>query len=158
MKNLLNSLSVRSVLINSIVASSVIISSIVTTSVFWASSASAEIAIIVNKENTDELDANSIKRIFLGKTKGFPSAGRALPLDLPSGTETKDAFLSKVVGKSQSQYDAYWSKLMFTGKGMPPKISASESEVLGLVAKNPNTIGFIDATKVTADVRVVATF
>jgi len=62
------------------------------------------------------------------------------------------------VKKTQSQYTAYWAKLMFTGKGIPPKEIESEKELVMLVSKNPNLIGYVDASAVTDDVRVVARF
>lgn len=127
-------------------------------SLLWASAAYAEMAVIVHKSNADELNQEQIQRIYLGKTKGFPSAGKAVPLDLPQGAALRSDFLAKVVKKTQSQYTAYWAKLMFTGKGVPPKEMDSDKEIIELVAKNPNLIGYVDAANVTGDVRVVATF
>jgi len=63
-----------------------------------------------------------------------------------------------VAKKSQSQFTAYWAKLMFTGKGVPPKVVDTEADMVALVAKNPSIIGYVDAANVTADVRVVAKF
>ena len=124
----------------------------------WVPVSFAEIAVIVNKKNTDELDANYLQMIFLGKTKGFPSAGKAVPLDLPENSPTRDVFLKSVAKKSKSQFTAYWAKLMFTGKGVPPKVVENEADMIDLVAKNPSIIGYVDAANVTADVRVVAKF
>ena len=59
---------------------------------------------------------------------------------------------------SKSQFTAYWAKLMFTGKGVPPKVVENEADMIDLVAKNPSIIGYVDAANVTADVRVVAKF
>lgn len=63
-----------------------------------------------------------------------------------------------MLGKSESQYSAFWSKLVFTGRGTPPEMIATEDEMLNLVATNPNTIGFIDESKVDSNVKVVGTF
>lgn len=127
-------------------------------SLLWSSAAFAEVAVIVHKSNADDLSPELIQRIFLGKTKGFPSAGKAVPLDLPQDTQSRADFLAKVVKKTQSQYTAYWAKLMFTGKGVPPKEADTANDVVTLVGKNPNMIGYVDASEVTADVRVVAKF
>jgi hypothetical protein len=67
-------------------------------------------------------------------------------------------FVSKVVDKDEAQMKSYWSRLIFTGKGVPPKVIESDAEVKDLVARNPDTIGFIDAASADATVKVVAKF
>lgn len=124
----------------------------------WVPVSFAELAVIVHKDNKDEMDANYLQMIFLGKAKGFPSAGKAVPLDLEQGSATREVFLKEVAKKTKSQYSAYWAKIMFTGKGVPPKIVASDKEMIELVSKNPNIIGYVDSASVTGDVRVVAKF
>lgn len=118
----------------------------------------AELAVVVNISNTDDIPADMIQRIFLGKVKGFPTAGQALPLDLPKNIAIRETFLNAVVKKTETQFSAYWAKIMFTGKGTPPKVVDNELDVLKLVASNPNLIGYMDAAKVTSAVRVVAKF
>jgi len=68
------------------------------------------------------------------------------------------SFNGGVLGKSESQYSAFWSKLVFTGRGTPPESVSSQEEMLQLVATNPNTLGFIDESLVTDAVKVVSTF
>jgi ABC-type phosphate transport system substrate-binding protein len=67
-------------------------------------------------------------------------------------------FEKKVLNKSASQIKAYWSKLVFTGKGTPPKEVSSDAEVINLIKSNPNLIGYVDESSVTGDVKVIATF
>ena len=52
---------------------------------------------------------------------------------------------------------AYWSKLVFTGKGTPPAELANEAAVLSHVAANPDAIGYVDAASVDGSVKVVLT-
>jgi hypothetical protein len=47
---------------------------------------------------------------------------------------------------------------VFSGRGTPPEMIATEDEMLNLVATNPNTIGFVDEGKVDGTVKVVGTF
>lgn len=119
--------------------------------------ASAEIAVIVHPSNANELDKNVITRIYTGKAKSFPNGEQAVPVNQADGNTT-DAFNKSVLNKSTSQLRAYWSKLIFTGKGAPPKVVDSEAEILQLVATNPNIIGYVDAGSVDGSVKVVATF
>lgn len=118
--------------------------------------ANAEIAIIVHPDNASTFNDDEIKRLFLGKSKSFPSGEKATPLTLADNTVTDD-FNKKVLNKSSSQVKAYWSKLVFTGKGMPPK-ELSSSDLISEVSANPEMIGYIDAAQVSDKVKVVASF
>jgi ABC-type phosphate transport system substrate-binding protein len=120
---------------------------------------SAEIAVIVGSSNGNgSLDKATISKIFLGKSKSFPDGAQAVPIDQNDGTAAREAFNSSVLGKSASQLKSYWSRLIFTGKGTPPKQSADDAAVKALVSNNPNTIGYIDAGSVDSSVKVVFKF
>ena len=81
----------------------------------------------------------------------------AIPVNLADSVPLRAEFDQKALGRSSSQVKAYWSKLVFTGKGTPPKEVASDSEVLELVASNPNLIGYVSAGAVSAKVKVLLT-
>lgn len=117
----------------------------------------AGVAIIVHPSNANELDKSTITRIYTGKAKSFPNGDQAVPINQGDGGTT-DAFNKSVLNKSTSQLRAYWSKLIFTGKGAPPKVVESEAEILQLVSTNPNIIGYVDEGSVNDSVKVVATF
>ncbi|SMF55111.1 hypothetical protein SAMN02745866_03535 [Alteromonadaceae bacterium Bs31] len=125
--------------------------------VLFSQFANAETAVIVHPSNGVSLDKDSIGKIFLGKAKSFPGGESVLPVNQKEGSDIRTGFDETVLGKSSSQIKAYWSKLMFTGKGQPPK-EVSSAEVKSLVAGNPATIGYIDASEVDASVKVVFTF
>lgn len=110
--------------------------------------------IIVHPSNSAALDKQSISRIYLGKAKSFPGGGQAVPIENSSNAAE---FNSNVLNKSDSQLKAYWSKLIFTGKGQPPKKVGTDAEVIALIAANPNMIGFI-AGEGDGSVKVVGQF
>ncbi|MCG9758626.1 MULTISPECIES: phosphate ABC transporter substrate-binding protein [Pseudoalteromonas] len=114
--------------------------------------------VIVNPANTSTLDENEIKQIFIGKSKSFSDGSKALPITQADGSAVTDEFNEKVLNKSSSQLKAYWSKLVFTGKGTPPKEAADDAEVLKLVASNPNLIGFVSSGAADGSVKVVKSF
>lgn len=119
----------------------------------------SETAVIVSASNGNaSIDKNTISKIFLGKTKSFPDGSQALPIDQDDGTAARDSFNSNILGKSASQLKSYWSRLIFTGKGTPPKQSGNDAAIKGLVANNPNMIGYIDAGSVDGSVKVVLKF
>lgn len=124
----------------------------------YSTSAFSGVAVIVHPSNNSALNETEISRIFLGKMKSFPSGGQAIPINQEEGTGARGAFEGTVLKKSASQIKAYWSKLVFTGKGTPPRQVGGDSDVLNLVKANPNIIGYIDESAVTGDVKVIATF
>jgi len=119
----------------------------------------AGVAVIVSANNGNTtIDADMVSRIFLGKTSSFPDGSPAIPVDQSEGAASRESFNETVLGKSSSQLKAYWSRLIFTGKGTPPKESGSDADVKALVANNPNLIGYIDSSAVDGSVKVVYSF
>ena len=116
----------------------------------------AEVAVIVHPSTGfDTLTEDDVARIFLGKSKSFPGAAQAVPINQNEGVALRDKFNESICKKSASQYKAYWSQLVFTGKGTPPKDAGDDAAVKTLIAANPNMIGYIDANAVDSTVKVV---
>ncbi|MBQ0780051.1 MAG: phosphate ABC transporter substrate-binding protein [Thalassolituus oleivorans] len=127
--------------------------------ILFTSAAYAEVSVIVSANNANaSIDADTLSRIFLGKTSNFPDGNQAIPVDQTEGAVARESFNEKVLGKNSSQLKAYWSRLIFTGKGTPPKESGSDADVKALVANNPNIIGYIDSSAVDGSVKVVYSF
>ena len=124
----------------------------------FSASVFAEVAVVVHPSNAAALNAEAIAQIYLGRSKSFPDGKAALPLGQAEGSKTTEQFNQKVLNKSGSQIKAYWSKLVFTGKGTPPKEISTDAEMLELVSQNPSVIGYVDKASVTDKVKVLATF
>lgn len=117
----------------------------------------ANVAVIVHPSNAATLSQDDINKIFTGRAKSFTDGKAAEPVNLAEAVAVRADFDQKALGRSSSQMKAYWSKLVFTGKGTPPKELASEQEVLDAVAKNPAAIGYVSAGTVTGSVKVALT-
>lgn len=123
-----------------------------------SASAFADIVVIVNPANTSEVSADDVGRLFLGKKNKFADGSKAVPFYLAQGHEAREEFNKKALGKSSSQLKAYWSKLIFTGKGTPPDALGSVDDVIAKVASDPEAIAYIDAASVNDKVRVVQSY
>lgn len=117
----------------------------------------AAIAVVVHPSNHTSLTQDELVRLYTGKLSAFPDGSSAVPVNLADAAPLRADFDQKALGRSSSQIKAYWSKLVFTGKGTPPKEVASDDEVLTLVANNPNLIGYIAAEAVSDQVKVLLT-
>lgn len=121
-----------------------------------AASAQAQVAVVVNPKNpAASMTADQVSSIFLGKTNTLPSGAAAQAVDLPDSAAAREHFYSKATGKSSAQVKAAWSRLVFSGKGTPPKELGSAAEVKKFVAANPDAIGYIEKSAVDGSVKVV---
>ncbi|MES2153477.1 MAG: hypothetical protein V4508_27170 [Pseudomonadota bacterium] len=110
----------------------------------------AEIVVIVNPKNpATRMFSEQASQFFLGKSTMFT------PIDLPESAATRGDFYQKLCGKDSSQVKAIWSKIVFTGKGQPPKEYASAAEVKKAVAADPTAIAYIDKSAVDDSVKVI---
>lgn len=122
------------------------------------SSAWADISVVVNPANTNAVSADDLNRLFLGRASSFADGSKATPLNMAEGQAARDEFDNKVLSRSSAQLKAYWSKLVFTGKGTPPKELADDAAVKAAVAADSTAIGYISSASVDGSVKVVATF
>ncbi len=115
----------------------------------------AEVAVIVNSANSDDINEKLIKKIYLGKAKAFPSGAKVKVYTLPNSTEDTEYFRQKALKKSNSQFKSYWSKLAFTGKGTPATELDSAADIIAAIKKDPKAIGFVNVNDVNSEVKVV---
>jgi len=123
---------------------------------FACQSAFAEVVMVVHPSNGDSLDSKVVKRIFLGKEKKFPSGGSITPINQSADSAVRGDFDDGVLGRSSAQVSAYWSKLVFTGKGVPPEEVANDAAVIAAVAADPSAIGYVDSSSVSGDVKAIS--
>jgi ABC-type phosphate transport system substrate-binding protein len=114
-----------------------------------------EVAVVSAKSTITTLSKTQMADIFLGKTTRFPDGAPAVPIDQSEGTRARDDFYIRIAGKSAAQMKAYWSKIIFTGRGQPPRAVPGSTETKKLVVANPNTIGYIEPKLVDDTLRVV---
>ncbi|HEX4779320.1 MAG TPA: phosphate ABC transporter substrate-binding protein [Usitatibacter sp.] len=122
-----------------------------------AFSASAEdvVAVVSAKSPVTSLNSAQVADIFLGKTSRFPDGTSAVPIDQVEDSPVRDRFYAEYTGKSPAQVKAHWSKLIFTGRGQPPRQVANSAEAKRAIAEDPHAIGYIDNRLVDASVRVL---
>lgn len=117
----------------------------------------AEIAVVTGKNSPiNAVTVAEAKDIFL-KKKNKLNGNSVLPLDLAKGDATRDAFYESVTNKAPDQVLAYWSKLIFTGKGIPPEVASSPEELVFLFSRNPDLIGYVPSDQVTDDMKILLT-
>jgi ABC-type phosphate transport system substrate-binding protein len=117
-----------------------------------SAAAMAEVVVIVNpKFAAASMTEDEVAQIFLGKSTVLT------PVDQAESAPIRAEFYKKVTDKEPSQVKAIWSKLVFTGKGTPPKDVGTAADVKKAVAADPKMIGYVDKASVDGSVKAVLT-
>lgn len=116
--------------------------------------ASAEVVVIVHPSVAATGTKDDVANVFLGKS---PTLGGVslTPIDQEEGSDARKEFYDKAAGKTPSQLNSYWSRIVFTGKGQPPRAVSDDSAVKEAVAKNKSLIGYIDSGALDSSVKKV---
>jgi ABC-type phosphate transport system substrate-binding protein len=127
-----------------------------TLSLAMASTGKADVVVVVSaKCPVSTLNRAQLTDIFLGKTARFPDGTLAVPIDQAEGSPARDEFYSTFANKSPAQMKAHWTKIIFTGRGQPPKSVPNSVEVRKLIAANPQAISYIERSAVDSTVKVL---
>jgi len=125
-------------------------------SLAMARAGQADVVVVVSaKCAVSTLSKEQVTDIFLGKTTRFPDGAPAVPIDQAEGSPARDEFYATFANKSPAQLKAHWTKIIFTGRGQPPKSVSNSVEVRKLIAANPQAISYIERSAVDSTVKVL---
>jgi ABC-type phosphate transport system substrate-binding protein len=113
----------------------------------------AEIVVIANsKAGLTALTPAQVEDIFMGRTSTFPNGKAAQAVD---HALLRPDFYRRLVNRPIEQIDAYWARIVFTGRNVPPPQLPGDGAVLAAVRKSETAIGYLDKSTVPKDVRVL---
>jgi len=119
-------------------------------------SASDDIVVIVNQKiGVNKISREEVINIFLGRSRQLSSGVTALPLDLPGTSLEREQFYSRLTGKSISEINAYWARLIFSGRASPPSLMHSQEEAIQMVIDNRSAVGYVARGKVVPSVKII---
>jgi ABC-type phosphate transport system substrate-binding protein len=124
---------------------------------FAASAYAADVVVIVNKGNTNDVNRTMIEKIYNGDMAAWPAGGAVSALDLPEDSAQRADFTSAVLGKTVAKAKAQWAAKLFSGRATPPKVLGSDDDVRRAVANNKNAIGYIKSSSLDDSVKSVYT-
>lgn len=102
-----------------------------------------------------QLSQDQVVNIYLGRFRRLASGVAAEPIDLSVNSPLRERFYRQLVGKNQAEINAYWSRLLFSGKTQPPRVIESSEEAIKWVLRNTGALAYVDRTKVDSRVLVV---
>jgi len=106
-----------------------------------------DIVVIVNPA-AKPVSKEQIADVYLGRS------AELTPIDQTVGSSIYVQFYKKATGRDAAQIKAIWSRILFTGRGQPPKQLPDSAAVKKSVAANPNAVGYIEKSAVDATVKV----
>lgn len=113
--------------------------------------ASAAEIVVIGNPGGAALTKEQIADVYLGKSQA------ATPLDLPEAAATRAEFYKRATGRDLAQVKSTWSRVVFTGKGQPPKELPDAAAVKKAVAADPKAIGYIEKSAVDGSVKTLLT-
>lgn len=114
----------------------------------FASLASAQVAVVM-APGSAALTKDQVANLYLGRSFDLK------PIDLPESNPLREQFYKKATDRDLAQVKATWSRIIFTGKGQPPKEEADAAAVKKAVAADPKAVGYIDKSAVDGSVKAV---
>lgn len=110
--------------------------------------ADADYVVIVSASNpATSLKKGDVASMFLKRTSRWPSGKDVQPVDQSVRAPVRAAFTQDVLKSAGltklSSVEAYWLQQVFSGRGSPPPVKASDSDVVAYVAANPGAIAYV---------------
>lgn len=112
------------------------------------------VVVAAARGGIDRLSRDEVINIYMGRYRVLPNGVSARPIDHPGGAE-RALFYRKLVGKELPDINAYWARLVFSGKTTPPAVPNRASEVADWVASREGAIGYLERDRLDSRLKVV---
>ena len=117
-----------------------------------------ELVVVVNAASgAGQLSRDQVINIFLGRFRQFPSGLTAEPIDQPEDGPLRAQFYRLLVDKQMTEINAYWARLIFSGRTSPPLKAKSSDEVLRLLSSRRGGIAYMNKSEVNHLLTIVFT-
>lgn len=123
------------------------------------STANAEPVVVVSAASAlRQLSQDEVVNIFLGRYRRLPNGDTALPIDQPESSPVRADFYRRLVNKDLNEINAYWSRLIFSGRTSPPLQASSSADVIVWLLGQPGGVAYVDRMQVDKRLRIVMEF
>lgn len=132
--------------------------SLVLVSAWGEGSPAAEIAVVVNRANAvEELSFKELVKVFTNERRHWPDGTRIYLIMREAGSPEMGVMLRRVYRmREDAELKAFWLAMLFREElGAFPQFLSSNEAVLRFVQQVPTAVGFVDADRVDARVKVV---
>jgi ABC-type phosphate transport system substrate-binding protein len=108
------------------------------------SGAAEPVLVIVNENNpVSTMNAQDVSKAFMKKLKRWPDGVEVIPVDLKEEVPARESFSLEFHDKRATAVKAYWQKMIFSGREVPPPEKNTNAEVVTFVRANRGAIGYV---------------
>jgi len=105
----------------------------------------ADLVFIANISNTIDPAEINAEAILKGQQRNWVNGARIVLVLPGKQAETYEHVSLQIFGETGMMMQRRWLKLVFSGRGNPPKYAASEKEIIDFVLKTPGAAAVIRA-------------
>lgn len=115
------------------------------------------LAIVVAKDSPiQELSEFELKKLYLGANISDSSGHRIVPFNQAPSSPDRLLFEQRVLGMTPDEVARHWIDHKIRGGGSAPKAISPAELLQKVVSRMPHSLGYVRATSVQPDVRVIA--
>lgn len=116
--------------------------------------ARADLVLVVNNRSSIErLSREDVVNVFMGRYRKAPDDSTIRPFDLEGDSPARKVFYRRLIDKSLEEVNAYWARLVFAGRTVPPAQAKGQDDMLEKLANDPHAIGYVDRDFLNASER-----
>lgn len=104
----------------------------------------------------DQLSAKDISDILSGNLTKWEH-GAVIRLAVQTSGDIHTKTVRDYTQRTPDQFEKFWKKQVFTGKGSMPELAKSDADMIAYVARTPGAFGYVAAASVTPQVKVITT-
>lgn len=122
---------------------------------------SENIAIIINKSSKlEKINLKKLKKLYLKKVRKINGI-KIIPID---NISIRESFYKLVVKRDLRRVNAYWAKMVFSGKKQPPIAfendervitSINDKDTINKVIATKNSIGYVLESSLNESIRLL---
>ncbi|HEX2645198.1 MAG TPA: substrate-binding domain-containing protein [Thermoanaerobaculia bacterium] len=102
--------------------------------------------IVVHSSNpVSALSAQEVSKMFMKKISRWQNGKRVVPVDLEERSPVRESFSQNIHGKGTAAIKAYWQRMIFSGREVPPPEKDTTEGVLDYVREHDGAIGYVPA-------------
>jgi ABC-type phosphate transport system substrate-binding protein len=104
----------------------------------------AAFQVVVHRSNPlASITRAELSAIYMKRTRSWSDGREIVPVDQPAGAPVRERFSRAVHGKNVAYVTRYWQRLIFSGRGIPPRQLQNDAAVLAMVKNSRDAIGYI---------------
>lgn len=117
--------------------------------VWMAASAPAvaqQVEVIVHPDSkVTTISRRELSKLFLRRLRTWADGTMAVPVDQAPSSAVREEFSQLVHERSVVTVEVYWKRMIFSGRGVPPRELADDQAVLEFVRSTPGSVGYVTA-------------